>query len=392
MTKSNYIKIDGDNNISLQDISGSNITINANDIDVIKKMFQLTEPEYLKKLFHEIEDKYNNLIEANQHTTEIILSHLKNELERRNITISDSKNILQGNTFSRISNLNVGDTIHHHHYENKKADKSNKIDIDQKFRYTCNRSDEQELFEGAFDKCQTLCVQSYIIHGFSDQLPDILPVRFFDDYICDNENKSQMEVIRIPNVRNFKKLKIDVLQKMFDSFSNGFDYKALTGSEFVKLPQFKQTPYAAINFKIESRYWDFIYPFVEYFTSDFLKNLQSKPNKTKFIFFWTIEYKDDIRKETILKRMLKLSRKEKILKQINFINPNLIIPELQPVLRDDLETWITEIEENAKVEVAKFYNLIEEMFTIKNKNDFTMREVVNMFDKLIETLKRKENE
>lgn len=388
MTKSNYINIDGDNNISLQDISGSNITINANDIDVIKKIFQTTEPEYLKKLFHEIEEKYNNLIEANQHATEIILSHLKNELGRRNISISDSKNILQGNTFSSISNLNVGDTIHHHHYENKKIDTSNKIDIDKKFRYTCNRSNEQELFESTFDKCQTLCVQSYIIHGFSDQLPEILPKRFFRDYICDDDDRSEIKDIRVPKIRNFEKLKKEVRQKMFDSFSNGFEYKNLTGSEFVKLPLFKQTPYAAINFKIESRYWDFIYPFVEYFTSDFLKTLQSKPNKTKFIFFWTIEYKDDIRKETIIKRILKLSRKEKILKQINFINPNLVIPELQPVLRDDFETWITEIEENTKVEVAKFYNLIDEMFTIKNKNDFTMREVVKMFDKLIETLKR----
>ena len=46
MAQKNYIKIDGNGNIILQDVNGQNI--NINQTAEIKKIFETAKPEYLQ--------------------------------------------------------------------------------------------------------------------------------------------------------------------------------------------------------------------------------------------------------------------------------------------------------------------------------------------------------
>jgi len=74
MDKRNYINIDGNGNISLQDITGRDININS--VDAIKDVFQNSTPE-LKQLHEQIDNRFNELINKNQYQTDLIISVLK---------------------------------------------------------------------------------------------------------------------------------------------------------------------------------------------------------------------------------------------------------------------------------------------------------------------------
>ena len=111
MSEKNYISIEGNGNISLQDINGRDI--NINDIAAIKKVFENTEPKYIKQLHKQIDNNYKDFIQKNKIHTEIIISLLKEQISKRNIKITESKNILTGTISDVGGNVHIGDVIYH---------------------------------------------------------------------------------------------------------------------------------------------------------------------------------------------------------------------------------------------------------------------------------------
>lgn len=105
--KKNYIDIDGNGNIILQDINGNDI--NINDTKAIKHIFETTTPEYITDLYAQIDVNYKFLIQKNKAQTETIIALLKEQADKRGIEISKSKNILTGTISGVGGNVNIGD-------------------------------------------------------------------------------------------------------------------------------------------------------------------------------------------------------------------------------------------------------------------------------------------
>lgn len=78
MDRRNYITIDGNGNIVLQDISGQ--VININSVEAIKYVFQNSTPEYLKQLHEQIEIHSNDLININKQQTNLIIDILNKHI------------------------------------------------------------------------------------------------------------------------------------------------------------------------------------------------------------------------------------------------------------------------------------------------------------------------
>lgn len=110
MSKKNYIEISGDGNISLQNIKGRDI--NINDISTIKELFQTTKPKYLKELHNQIDTFYTEFILQNRQQIETIIKLLKEQIIKRKIKISHSKNIFSGNISNNHGNIHIGDIIY----------------------------------------------------------------------------------------------------------------------------------------------------------------------------------------------------------------------------------------------------------------------------------------
>ena len=120
MAEKNYISTDGNGNIILQDINGKNI--NINDVASIKKIFENTEPEYIQKLFKQIDDNYQKFEQENKKQLQKIIAILQQQISERKITVAESKNILTGTISNVGGNVHIGDVI----YQTGSKNKSNK--------------------------------------------------------------------------------------------------------------------------------------------------------------------------------------------------------------------------------------------------------------------------
>lgn len=373
MHKHNHINIDGNGNIALQDISGS--TVNINSVDAIKNVFRNAIPEYLKQLHEQIDSRFDELVSANKKQTDVIVAILKQQIKERNIEISHSKNIFTGNISGVGGNVHIGDVV----YGNQVPKED--IFIDENLKYKCNRNDQYGIFYELFT-IKTQCkVQSYIIHGLTEHLPvEILPRRFFNEFIQDADNcNSDLQIISIPKIANYNHLRIKTLTEMFVRYGTGSVKGKLNVDEFVNLPNVKNKNYVVINFIIQSKFWESQSVLFEKFSKEFSKNLEKTSVKTKFIFFWSIDYKDDITSEFLLKRLLGSSKKKQILKLLQKIYPDTILPELDYITQDDIETWIGEIERKSEAGISKIYNEIAKEFALEHHKTFTMRQVLDMF-------------
>lgn len=99
MSDKNYIKVDGNGNIVLQDVSGK--TININDVEAMKKVFESTEPEYITELLNQIEQKHNSLVQANENLLNKIIE-LLSPPENKKSDIDKLKNLLSSNNFDLL--------------------------------------------------------------------------------------------------------------------------------------------------------------------------------------------------------------------------------------------------------------------------------------------------
>lgn len=380
MDKNNHINIDGDGNIALQDISGS--TVNVNSVDAIKDIFQNATPEYLKQLHRQIDSRFDELKNANKKQTDVIVAMLKQQIKERNIEISHSKNIFTGNISGVGGNVHIGDVIYGNQApkEDIQAPKED-IFIDENLMYTCNRNDQYGTFYELYTVKAQCKVQSYIIHGLTDHLPvEILPRRFFNEFIQDADNcNSDLQIISIPKISNYNALKTKTLTELFVRYGTGSVRGKLTVDEFVNLPNVKNKDYVVINFIIESKYWENQSVLFEKFSNEFCNELEKTSIKTKFIFFWSVDYKDDITGGFMLKRLLSGSKKKQILKLLQKIYPDTILPELDYITQDDIKTWIGEIERQSEAGISRIYNELAKEFGLEHHKTFTMRQVLDMF-------------
>jgi hypothetical protein len=108
--ESDYIKIDGNGNIILQDVNGRDIKIN--DVAEIKKIFETSEPEYLQKLYEEIDKIYTQVKDENKKLLEIIIFYLEKFSKERNIPLDKAKNFVTG-SFQNINEIHIGDKIYY---------------------------------------------------------------------------------------------------------------------------------------------------------------------------------------------------------------------------------------------------------------------------------------
>lgn len=373
MDKHNHINIDGNGNIALQDISGSSVNINS--VDAIKSLFQTATPEYLKQLHRQIDSRFDELMNANKKQTDVIVAILKQQIKERKIEISHSKNIFAGNISGVGGNVHIGDVIY-----GSQAPKED-IFIDENLKYKCNRNEQYGKFDELYTAKDQCKVQSYIIHGLTDHLPvEILPRRFFNEFIQDADNcNSDLQIISIPKIANYNRLRIKTLTEMFVRYGTGSVKGKLTVDEFVNLPNVKNKAYVVINFIIESKYWENQSVLFEKFSNKFCKELEKTSVTTKFIFFWSVDYKDDITGGFLLKRLLSGSKKKQMLKLLQKIYPNTILPELDYITQDDIEAWIDEIERKSEAGISKIYNQIAKEFGLEHHKTFTMRQVLDMF-------------
>jgi len=95
----NYIKVDGNGNIVLQDITGK--TININDIEAMKKIFESTEPEYIAELLNQIKQKHNSLVQANENLLNKIIELLSPPENNKSDT-DKLKNLLSTNNYDLL--------------------------------------------------------------------------------------------------------------------------------------------------------------------------------------------------------------------------------------------------------------------------------------------------
>jgi len=123
MADKNYISVDGNGNITLQDITGRDISIN--DTKEIKRIFENTEPEYIQKLYKQIDDNYKIFVENNDVQIQKVIALLQEQISERKISVEKSKNILTGTISNVGGNVHIGDVI----YQNSEKRNSNKLVI-----------------------------------------------------------------------------------------------------------------------------------------------------------------------------------------------------------------------------------------------------------------------
>ncbi len=121
MADKNYISVDGNGNIVLQDVTGQNISIN--ETKAIKKIFENTEPEYIKNLYKQIDDNYKTFVKNNNTQIQKIIVLLQEQISKRKISVEKSKNILTGTISNVGGNVHIGDVI----YQTPEKDNSNKL-------------------------------------------------------------------------------------------------------------------------------------------------------------------------------------------------------------------------------------------------------------------------
>ncbi|OQX97257.1 MAG: hypothetical protein B6I24_09415 [Bacteroidetes bacterium 4572_128] len=256
------------------------------------------------------------------------------------------------------------------------------ISLDRNYyRYSCNCYKQNNYFENVFKKNKNEKIQFYVIHAKAEQCPEILPQRFFNEHINDNDNNSIFEILQIPQVDNIDSLKIKTLYQIFSFFNEELPKEACLESLF-NSKTLQKKKYITINFIVESRQWEIIHEFIEFFINDFCKN-QIKKTKLRFIFFWSIIYTSEIKDNSFFSldsfRETKKDKIQKCIKNLEFD----VLPEIQIINLDDIRTWIKSIELGSKINISLF-NILNKEFSLTNKKEFTMEEVLEMFDFLSE--------
>ena len=105
----NYISVDGNGNIVLQDIKGNDI--NINDIKKMKEVFENSEPEFIKQLYTQIDENFKLLVLKNKQQTDDILAILNKHIQERDIKVEKSKNIVTGQ-INAGGSVHIGDVIY----------------------------------------------------------------------------------------------------------------------------------------------------------------------------------------------------------------------------------------------------------------------------------------
>jgi len=161
--KKNYIEVDGDGNIILQDIEGENITIN--NLETIKKAFENSEPEYIKQLYAQIDDNYKQLVKNNEQQLQQIIALLQQQSQEREIKIEKSKNILTGKISNVGRDVHIGDVIYNQ-LSTEKKDSVNQL-IYLKLDRINVSEDLEDILEDILDN-EILKPQIIFLPGFLD--------------------------------------------------------------------------------------------------------------------------------------------------------------------------------------------------------------------------------
>jgi len=110
MNSKDYIQVDGDNNLVLQDISGCQITVNK--LSSIEKIFKNTTTQYLIELSNQLNKIYKFLQNQNVKYLENFTKRLYNQLEKQNIKYKQIKNLSEGSISNINGNVHIGDIIY----------------------------------------------------------------------------------------------------------------------------------------------------------------------------------------------------------------------------------------------------------------------------------------
>ncbi len=245
--------------------------------------------------------------------------------------------------------------------------------LNERLRNECNRETYVDEFDEAYEICYEEALQSFVMHGVSHQLPEVLFKRIFYEFYLDEDYDAVAETIQLPGI-SLRRLKKKVFAALFKKFGVEPMREKHNVENLLKLPVIRNKDYVLINFEIESRFWDKASKFVEAFSKDFLQQLSERNEPARFVFFWSVIYKEDAQTEKLIKR------RAEILKALEKLKPNKVLPELSPISSDDLGTWISVIETQANTGASKLYNLLEDEFQISQKEAFTMREALRYFD------------
>lgn len=316
----------------------------------------------------------------------------RNQELRRNQTAMhpDDRNALKGKLIRDLNNFldDLDDFV----AENQLEDQLQEIYEELKstedlggmppqLKYRCNREAYLTAFGKAFDECAERPVQSFALRGFAEHLPDFLVKRVLQDYYQEEGEVIETSV-RVAGYGSLRKQKTEVLRLLFEQFGGGKADQKLTPEHFLRLPRIRHADYVLIDLAAESRFWENAFPFAEKFTADFAKPLAKDRDLPRVVFFWSVVYADDIRKESALKKLFRRSRRDQILKDLQKLKPDAILDELREVSRDDIRTWVELIEDELGYDDRRIWRAVERQtqFGLKTREAFTMQEVLDIFD------------
>ncbi len=200
MQNKNYIKIRGDNNIILQDITGN--AININNFELIKTVINNANKEFLSNILTEIDNKANDLKICNETALINLLNLIKTQTKKRNIQIKDSDYVNLGNFENINGDIIFGKKITNNYYENNfttnikhthndflqklkhsyesrlKAKMNNELGfkLDLKLRYTKKGTDEQFIKSYYIDNYSENKTENFnnLINNFNNNLKRLL--------------------------------------------------------------------------------------------------------------------------------------------------------------------------------------------------------------------------
>ena len=230
-------------------------------------------------------------------------------------------------------------------------------------KYTCNRSDQNSLFQdNFFDIKGKQKFLYYLIHGEDDQSPNGLFNRFVHEHLGPAYGPDRLvhKIVTVEPAATLNSAKLNVATALFKALElnpNQFDRSSLTIKSLVQSPILQGKTCVAIKLRIYSSDWKpFTDDYIQWAVNTFCDSSLLPNDAPDFLFFVGVVYDDAASTgKGLLGKLFSKSPRQKILKAIQNFSQVYSLPELPPVLTRDINKWLDKFtndpaEKNAKID------------------------------------------
>ena len=250
-------------------------------------------------------------------------------------------------------------------------------------KYTCNRSEQNSRFKTHFlkNRLQTKFLY-FLIHGVEEQSPNGLFNRFVLEHIATTYDRFFHKIHPLESASEFEEAKMNAITAFFQALElnpNRYSPPDLNLKTLANSKIAKEMDCVAIMFRIYSSEWKSFTPnYIHWVVNEFCNEKELPPDSPDFFLFVNIIYDEKEESGGLFSKLFKKSPRQQIVKAVENFQTILPLPELPPVIQQDVNKWFDRLTEDP--EVKRKY--IQQYFS--EKKEMAMSRVEKKLEKIIE--------